>query len=93
MSNRIKKMSCSLRRGEPGASERKHLKVVRAIAAGSVLALAAMSSFLPGTAVAGSDLLPGKPAPEIQGQDADGAKFKLSDYRGKVVLIDFWGDW
>ena len=35
----------------------------------------------------------GKPAPEIEGEDIDGVNFKLSDYRGKVVMIDFWGDW
>lgn len=35
----------------------------------------------------------GKPAPEIAGEDIDGVKFKLSDYRGKVVLLDFWGHW
>ncbi|MEM1449090.1 MAG: hypothetical protein AAGI22_08245 [Planctomycetota bacterium] len=35
----------------------------------------------------------GQPAPEIEGVDLDGASFKLSDYRGKVVLLDFWGDW
>lgn len=35
----------------------------------------------------------GKVAPEVEGEDIDGVKFKLSDYRGKVVLIDFWGDW
>jgi hypothetical protein len=35
----------------------------------------------------------GKTAPEIEGEDVDGKKFKLSDYRGKVVVIDFWGDW
>jgi hypothetical protein len=35
----------------------------------------------------------GKPAPEIAGEDIDGAKFKLSDYRGKVVMLDFWGHW
>ncbi|MEE9393298.1 MAG: hypothetical protein V3W41_12410 [Planctomycetota bacterium] len=35
----------------------------------------------------------GKMAPEITGADVDGAKFKLSDYRGKVVLLDFWGTW
>ena len=35
----------------------------------------------------------GEMAPEIAGEDLDGKKFKLSDYRGKVVLIDFWGDW
>lgn len=34
-----------------------------------------------------------KPAPEISGRDIDGKKFKLSDYRGKVVLLDFWGNW
>ncbi len=35
----------------------------------------------------------GQPMPEIEGEDIDGVKFKLSDYRGKVVLVDFWGDW
>lgn len=39
------------------------------------------------------NLQPGKPAPEITGEDIDGKAFKLSDYRGKVVLLDFWGDW
>jgi hypothetical protein len=32
----------------------------------------------------------GLPAPEIEGEDQDGKKFKLSDYKGKVVLLDFW---
>ena len=35
----------------------------------------------------------GKEAPDIKGEDLDGKEFKLSDYRGKVVLLDFWGDW
>jgi len=35
----------------------------------------------------------GKVAPEIEAEDIDGVKFKLSDYRGKVVMIDFWGHW
>ena len=35
----------------------------------------------------------GKVAPEIVAEDLDGVKFKLSDYRGKVVVLDFWGDW
>ena len=35
----------------------------------------------------------GKEAPEIKGPDLDGKEFKLSDYRGKVVLLDFWGHW
>jgi len=35
----------------------------------------------------------GKEAPEIEGEDIDGKRFKLSDYRGKVVVLDFWGNW
>ena len=35
----------------------------------------------------------GKVAPDIEGEDTDGKKFKLSDYRGKVVVLDFWGHW
>lgn len=32
-------------------------------------------------------------APDIVGEDLDGVAFKLSDYQGKVVFLDFWGDW
>jgi hypothetical protein len=35
----------------------------------------------------------GNLALEISGQDIDGKRFKLSDYRGKVVVLDFWGNW
>lgn len=35
----------------------------------------------------------GKVAPDIVGKDADGNPMKLSDYRGKVVVLDFWGEW
>lgn len=45
------------------------------------------------TAAKGADFAIGKVAPEISGEDIDGKAFKLSDYRGKVVVIDFWGDW
>jgi peroxiredoxin len=35
----------------------------------------------------------GRKAPEIVGQDASGKTFKLSEYRGKVVVLDFFADW
>lgn len=35
----------------------------------------------------------GKITPEIKGEDIDAKEFKISDYRGKVVLLDFWGHW
>ncbi len=38
------------------------------------------------------DLALGKTAPDIVGDDLDGKPLKLSDYRGKVTVIDFWND-
>jgi peroxiredoxin len=38
-------------------------------------------------------LAPGKPAPEIDGEDTDGKPLKLSEYRGKLVLLVFWASW
>ena len=35
----------------------------------------------------------GKLAPEMSGTDVDGTPAKLSDYRGKIVMVDFFGDW
>lgn len=35
----------------------------------------------------------GKLAPDIAGEDIAGNEFKLSDHRGKVVLLTFWGHW
>jgi len=35
----------------------------------------------------------GMVAPEIEGEDEDGVPFKLTDYRGKIVALDFWGFW
>lgn len=35
----------------------------------------------------------GKKAVDIEGRDLDGEQFKLSDYAGKVVVLDFFADW
>jgi len=35
----------------------------------------------------------GGPAPETEGEDLDGQPMKLSDFRGKVLLVSFWATW
>jgi hypothetical protein len=35
----------------------------------------------------------GGTAPDIEGEDVNGKPLRLSDYRGKVVVLDFWGHW
>lgn len=39
------------------------------------------------------ELAVGRPAPEIEGKDIDGKPFRLSDYRGKVLVLVFWATW
>ncbi|MDR1155244.1 MAG: AhpC/TSA family protein [Bacteroidales bacterium] len=34
-----------------------------------------------------------QPAPDFAKKDKDGKTIKLSDYKGRYVLIDFWGSW
>src|SRR6267378_6758103 len=34
-----------------------------------------------------------KPAPNVTLQDGKGVVVRLADYKGKVVLIDFWASW
>lgn len=35
----------------------------------------------------------GSVVPDIVGEDLDKSNFRLSDYEGKVILLDFWGFW
>jgi len=37
--------------------------------------------------------LVGQTVPEFSGQTTDGKTFRLSDYKGKVVLVNFWATW
>lgn len=38
-----------------------------------------------------TELRVGQVAPDFEIADQDGVRFQLSDYRGRVVLLDFWG--
>ena len=39
------------------------------------------------------DLAIGKPVPEIEGNDLNGRPMTLSSFRGRVVVLEFWGYW
>lgn len=36
---------------------------------------------------------PGQPAPDFKIMGSDGKKYSLSDFRGKVIFLDFWASW
>jgi hypothetical protein len=57
---------------------------------GGVLAAGCVRVGGPATEPRPAALRVGRPAPEIEGVDAGGHTFRLSDYRGKVVLLHFW---
>ncbi len=40
-----------------------------------------------------SPIIPGGMMPDIEGYTMNGTYFRLSDYRGKYVLIDLWATW
>ncbi|MFF1873459.1 TlpA disulfide reductase family protein [Streptomyces sp. CB03911] len=86
---------------------RPRLRLAAAVAAAAALVLTGCSSsgssgsgdaqtgFIvgkggaPDTAAAGHR----KDAPDISGTTLEGAKVALSDYRGKVVVLNIWGSW
>jgi len=44
-------------------------------------------------APAGTGFRPGQLAPELSLNDLNGRPLRLADYRGKVVLLNFWATW
>src|SRR5437588_2423453 len=43
--------------------------------------------------VAKADAVTGTPAPEVTFKDLDGKDVPLNQYKGKVVLVNFWATW
>lgn len=87
-----------LRSADADAMEQRSLKLYDRILADEALSAVEYRRKTLGDAAKGAifelrNLSIGKVAPDIIGEDLDGTPMKLSDYRGKVVVIDFWGDW
>lgn len=40
-----------------------------------------------------SNIMPGMPAPDVTFKDAEGKRYSISDFKGKVIVIDVWATW
>jgi peroxiredoxin len=49
--------------------------------------------FAAGAEASGFEARAATPAPELKAADLKGAPKSLADYRGKVVLLNFWASW
>lgn len=80
--------------------------LIAALAAASALALAGCSTtssgssdssgtnFVKGTGETSTVAVKDRGAPiSISGKDLDGKQLSLSDYRGKIVVLNVWGSW
>jgi hypothetical protein len=74
-------------RGDPVAARKAYAKVIAEYPSTSYAKRAQSAIFEM------DHLSIGQVAPDFNAVDPDGTAFKLSDYRGKVVVLDFWGFW
>src|SRR5450432_53247 len=70
----------------------KSLSAVAVLAVAAVVGWTAYSS-KPATKASLKENTTRKVAPDFTLRDADGRAVHLSDYKGKVVVLDFWATW
>lgn len=58
-----------------------------------LIVLALVYALLQNRSESSSSLRIGKMAPDFTATTLDGSAVSLSDYRGKGVLLNFWGSW
>ena len=64
-----------------------------AVTLGIALAVAGMATGPTAHAATRTALVPGDPAPDFTHPDLAGTPVHLADYRGKVLLVNFWASW
>ncbi len=66
------------------------LRSIRILLRACALSIAASFALLPATARAEG---PGRAAPSFAVRTLDGKMFKMSEHRGRPVVLDFWATW
>lgn len=77
---------------EPTTEPRTSLKPLIIVVV-AVLLVVGVLSFMWSDKLPPEGMRPGNTCPEIAGFDVEGKPIKLSEYRGKVVLVSFWATW
>jgi cytochrome c biogenesis protein CcmG, thiol:disulfide interchange protein DsbE len=55
--------------------------------------LGALLALLCATAPMAKSLVVGDPAPDFKATTLDGKKLTLADFKGQVLIINFWATW
>ena len=84
-------MQPSTASGAPRAS--RFLAYLKGVAAASWVALASAMASAHAATPFMTPVHPARPAPAFTLKDIDGKTQSLSQYRGKVVLVNFWATW
>ncbi len=86
------------RDGSDAASKAKGRAILESIQKDPAMSAVKVSNTTYGKRIEGmffkeDNLSIGKVAPDFEAKDQDDKPWKLSDYRGNVVVVDFWGFW
>src|SRR5277367_6071346 len=77
-----------MNRGASASAYTQH-RMRRALLAGSLILSAAMAQ----SSIAAAPNMVGKDAPDFVLRGMDGKNLRLSEFRGQVVLVNFWARW
>jgi cytochrome c biogenesis protein CcmG/thiol:disulfide interchange protein DsbE len=80
---------------DPGGERRPRTALWVAVAVGLVLALfvAVLATRRSASDTVAPSPLVGQPAPEVEGPDLDGDTVRLTDLRGRYVVVNFFATW
>lgn len=71
----------------------KKMTVISLLLLGAVMVFVLQYTRDPGTRRQGTEAGSGQPAPDFRLKDINGQEVSLEQFKGKIVLLDFWATW